>query len=299
MDGDGDERATTLALWVDDVEHPAYVTTAAPDIDVEEPDDDYPEYPTMLAGYQLQAQQIDTSYNQGWTQTNGVRTTDQAINRAANTAFGQGPDNDAMVVTVTYDGTNYYSSDAQARFCPMPPVGVVEWYGRMGPLGSGSFPAVWARPSGAGDGEMDFFEWKGKFWLQDPNHISRFVMNYITTYNGSYTNQKIKVINLGSGLNANSIDLTEWHHYRFRWTSTSGTFWMDGIQLGQITRANSVNQIGNTDFDSQFGGTHDWYLRVTYQFGLGTKGTAGGPADPNICPTQLWVRDIKIWEPEP
>ena len=86
--------------------------------------------------------------------------------------------------------------------------------------------------------------------------------------------------------------------HRYEWTATSGTMWIDGQQTGQITREGSVNQIGYTDWDNCFAGTHDWYLRVTYQYGIGTGADAGGPANPALPPTELWVRDVRIWEPD-
>lgn len=247
----------------------------------------------MLSGWSLQAGQIDTSSDQGWQQTSGVRNTDQTINRAANTAFGQGPDNDAMVVTVTYDGSNYYSSDAQARFCPIPGEHVVEYYCKIGPLGGGSFPSVWERPSGSGDGELDHFEWKGKWWLQSPTSANRFATNVITTLNGSYSGMKQHPTNIA--IDANNIDVTQWNHYRYRMTNTDATLWINGIQTAQITRAGSVSQIGTSDWDRCFASGHDWYLRVTYQFGIGSGSDAGGTPDPSLCPTKLWVRDVRIY----
>lgn len=253
----------------------------------------YPAYPTMLSGWQLQAQQIDTSLDQGWTQTSGVRTTDQTINQAANTSFGQGPDNDAMVVTVTYDGTNYYSSDAQAKFCSVGPEHVIEYYAKMGPLGSGAWPACWERPLGTGEGEIDNFEWFGSVWVNNPTSIQRFRMcTIVTPYSTPLIQDPTPL-----PIDANGIDVTGWHHYRIRATATDVTEWIDGIQMASITRdsAASGGHITNAQWDSCFG-VHPWYFRVTYQFGVGSSDN-GSPPDPSLCPTKLWVRDVRIYEP--
>lgn len=248
----------------------------------------------MMPGWKMQAQQIDTSSDQGWVQSNGVRSTDAAINRAANTQFGQGPESDAMVITVTYDGTNYYASDAQARFCPLKSEHVVEMYAKFGTPGSGWFPAVWMRPSGAGDGEIDWFEGRGKWFNSEPvgEHPNLFMINAITTLNGSYANkmQRPKPINITNP----KIDITQWHHYRCRLDATSMTLWMDGVKTGEILRS-AAGAITNAEWDRNFTG-HDWYLRITQQFGIGTNADTGGPADPLICPNEMWVRDVRIYE---
>ena len=279
------------------------------------PESPYPPYPAMPAGWVLQPQQIDTSVNQGWQQTNGVRTTDSAVNRAANTRFGVGPDGDAMCITVTKTGSTYYSSDAQARFCPMPGEFVLENYFMLeapAGLGSGCFPAQWFRPSGNmygggyADGEYDLFEWKGKFYNMSPTHTGRWVHNLITTHNGSYSSSVNRVNNMGAAVDAAGFNLENtWHHIRYVVTATSATVFMNGVQVGQITRANA-SPITLAEFDRCFGNSHDWYFRVTYQWGIGTGADAGGPANDALLGAsdpaattepglRLWTRDVRIY----
>ena len=290
---DGTERSLSISRWVDGVEiGQALESGFTPS--VSNPGSTYPPYPAMIPGWVPMAQQIDTSRDQGWTQTSGVRTTDSAINRASNTQFGVGPDKDAMLITVTYDGTNYYASDAQARFIPLPSEHVVEYYCKVGPMGSGWFPAVWERPSGAGDGEIDWWEGRGKWYNTAPVglHPNLFMINAITTLNGSYATkaQRPRPINITSPV----IDVNQWHHYRHRLDATSMTTWIDGENKGEILRS-SAGSITNAEWDRNFTG-HDWYLRVTQQFGVGTNADTGGPADPSICPNELWIRDVRLYK---
>lgn len=298
----GDVKSNAPAFWVwDDDYIPAdlYIWDDTIYRKVNEPSDVsypiYPPRPPMIPGWVPHNQQIDTSVDQGWTHSIGVRSTDSAINRPQNTQFGVGPTNDAMLITVTYDGSNYYSSDAQARFCPLPQFHVVEYYAKMGPVGSGWFPAVWERPYGSGDGEIDWWEGRGKWYNTPPVglHPNLFMMNAITTLNGSYANkaQRPRPINITNPV----IDITEWHHYRHRLDATSMTTWIDGVKVGEILRS-AAGAITNSEWDRCFTG-HQWYLRVTQQFGLGSNADTGGPADPSICPNYLWLRDVRLYKP--
>ena len=294
----------------------AYRASGYPPLTGTDPDPIYPAYPAMLPGWELQPQQINTSTDQGWQQTNGVRGTDSAVNRGQNTQFGVGPDGDAMCITVTKSGATYYSSDAQARFCPMPGEFVLENYFMLeapAGLGSGCFPAQWFRPSGDmygggyADGELDLFEWKGKWWNVSPTHQSRWVHNLITTHNGSYSSSVNRVDSYGDNIDAASIDLNnKWHHIRYRVTATDMTVWIDGVQVSQITRA-GASPITLAEFDRCFGNSHDWYFRVTYQWGLGANSDAAGPADDSLLGTsdpaattqpglRLWTRDVRIYQ---
>jgi hypothetical protein len=144
----------------------------------------YPTYPAMLPGWQMQTQQINTTADQGWTQTNGVRTIDATYNRPQNTAFGQGPDHDAMTITVTYDTSapnDYYSSDASARFCSLPDVHVVEFYFKVSSIGNGSWLCIWERPLSGGEGEIDWNEFYGTIWAADHSNPQQYRMNAICT----------------------------------------------------------------------------------------------------------------------
>lgn len=287
----------------------------------------YPAYPTMPAGWSLKTT-IDTTSSAGWFTLNGDLVTSGADFRNEQVEFGAGPDNDAVRITVTYDEANdqWWSGEVRANqntAWRIPGNAIVEWYQRLGPMGSGRFPAVWFRPIGnmypgtsgvnpngwIPDGEMDTFEMKGKYFdtsnpEYNPTANSRFVMNAITTQNGSYTSSTSRTRNMGAIADANNIDLEDWCHFRFIFdTPVPGAesymgLWVNGIHMGTVDRNNTGGTITPSEWDRCLGNTHDWYLRITEQYGPAEKPgvLAPGAYDPAMSGTTFMVRDIRVWE---
>jgi hypothetical protein len=258
-----------------------------------------PAYPPMPAGWTKVGQaQLDASSPAGWSFLTGTENQSAANMRGLDQMqFGVGPSNDAVKITVAKVGSLYYSGELQGRQAPMEDSHVVEWYQKMGPLGSGSFPAVWARPSGPGDGELDYYEWRGRFVTVAPSN-SRMTLNVITTLNGSYTNDKQTPRSFWDSLAANNIDETQWCHMRAIKTTTSLAFFINGVNVATILRNESrtTSTITTAEWDRCFAAGNKWYLRISQQWGNGASSSAAGAPDDTKLPSDLWVRDIQIWK---
>lgn len=208
----------------------------------------------------------DLTRDEGWSHTTGVRgTVDSSYNRKEQTTFSSA----GMLITAerASDTATIYSSDAQARYAVVPNHFALEADINLGVfLGSGSFPALWLRPSGSGEGEIDIWEYMG-------NRIGSSLLwktTLITTPYGSAQRQKEKALPI-----ANAMGM---HRWRYEKVQDKVSLWVDGQLLASITKAELDASAGAGKWDAQFE-SHGWYVRLTYQIGPPRDGgyNAGGP----------------------
>ena len=208
---------------------------------------------------------FDLTRNEGWEFTVGTRpNVDSARYDEQQTSFGP----HGMTITPMDQVGTYVTSDAKARFAPLPNYFALDADVTLGGyLGPGMFPALWLRPI-SGEGELDVFEYMGGrqgtplLWKS----------SVITTpYTDGVGNPVWKQVEKPLPLE----DAEGTHHWRYEKTPGRITVSVDGKRLATITREEFDAQNGAGTWESNFEQPHQqWYPRLTYQVGPPSDGTS-------------------------
>ncbi|WP_187366719.1 LamG domain-containing protein [Nocardioides dongxiaopingii] len=221
----------------------------------------------------------------GTAYTTGVRNTDQSYNRRDNAVW----DSRGLTVTATREteGARIYSADVQMRGVRMPDTFALEADVTLVGLGSGMFPSLWARPSGEGQGELDFFEYCGSQIGKKLEMKSTMIR---TGSLGSGYNLGQAMVGLPKAAFGNRFDGR--HLWRFEKTAQALTIWVDGRLVDQITKAAYESDAGAGQWDAL---ADNWYPRVTFQVGDGAGAKLGGPIPPAWRTSTMTVSALRVY----
>lgn len=240
----------------------------------------------------------DLTIDEGWTQTTGVRTTDSAYNRAAQTSFAS----DGMRITAerAYEGATIYSSDAQGRYAPVPNMFALEADIDIGGydavndwLGIGCFPALWLRPSTGILGEIDIWEYIGNYVaIGAPEMKSTLIKVGSSPYNQGSREFAIPEAKMGSG------DFRGAHTWRFEKKPGRCDLWVDGNYVSGISQTQFDSSTSAGSYVAQFENGIPWYVRLTYQFGPAPNGNwnAGGDVPSVWLRSVMHITRLQVWE---
>lgn len=246
--------------------------------------------PSTPTGWVVQ-HKFDLTRDEGWTHTTGVRgTTDSAYNRKEQTTFGSG--GMAVKAQRASDTATVYSSDAKATFSPVGDLFRLEaTIGFTGtPLGMGMFPALWLRPSGTGQGELDVWEYMPKH----PSAPLRTKTTLIKTGTNPY--------NLGSAekpLGLSATQMNERHTWVYEKVKGKVSVLWDGKVLASITQSEFDSKAGSGSWGQQIEAGHQWYARVTFQVGPPASGgwDSAGPIPAGWRSTTMNVYSMTSYRP--
>ena len=245
----------------------------------------------------LKSEPVGTEYS------TGVRTTDESYNRRQQVTY------DANGMTITAERLDkIYSAGVLMKGFQMPTYHAVEADVTLYDyLGVGMFPAMWERPTNDSTGERDIWEYCGGY-VGDTNE---WKTTWITTPYGENQGQVVD-------RNASKIEavlgtrypLNQEMHWRFENTPNLGVVYLNGVEVGRITKAaydssKRKDTLTNLQYDttnfagsrwSQFEENKTWYPRFTYQIGVGTKANNAGETPANWTKSQMRIRNLKIYE---
>lgn len=216
---------------------------------------------------------FDLTRDEGWQHTTGVRSTDSAYNRKAQTTFG--PNGMAVHAERARAGATIYSSDAKAMFAPLPDYHRLEAVVGFTdePLGMGMFPALWERPLGSGSGELDIWEYM-------PNHKIASLRTKTTLIKTGPVGGRYNMGSAEKSLGRTAAQMTARHTWAYEKVKGKVSVFWDDTLLASITAAEFDAKAGMGSWHAQIEAGHQWYARVTFQVGPPVHGgynAAGTP----------------------
>ncbi|MFT4081942.1 MAG: hypothetical protein QM638_05105 [Nocardioides sp.] len=231
-----------------------------------------------------------TEQPSGTTYTTGVRTnTDQSYNRKAQATWGS----DGLTVTAERSGGTIYSADVMLRGVNIPSVAAIEMDIDMQGTGAGLGHAVWFRPLTGSSGEMDLLEYVG-------SNAGKGISGGAGTYEAKSTlirtgsspyNQGSKAFGIAPRSNGSYDGI---RRYRYEFTSSSVSLWVDGSLAGSITKAQFEKQNSSGSWSQFTAGTH-WYPRVTLQVNNGTSAKLWGTVPDSWKSSSINVSAMRIY----
>lgn len=225
---------------------------------------------------------LNFAVDEGWSEQSGIPGNATATRRPANVSYGQGPNGTSMMLTANRDtpGGTVYVGEANGYFLSIPPLHRMRAVFSFDTMSVGMWPALWLRPNGTGEGEIDYWEKFGsRIGFADEDRATLHSTPYDTAHFQVASNFPTT---LASNVN---------HTLECEMTSTVFRTWVNGVPAPSITK---------TAFDAASGGrwnsmftTHPWYPRLTIQAGGPYAGTV--PTSLNLW--RLWFHELHFYVP--
>lgn len=225
---------------------------------------------------------FDLSKDEGWSYTKGVRNTDQSYNQKANATFSK----DGLLITATRASSSatIYSADVLGQFAPMPNDFAIEADVTLTGMGSGMFPAFWARPASVDSlGELDFFEYCGKYVGAKYEMKSNVIQTGTSPYLVAQDPIDIPKASFTGGFEGK-------HTWRVEKVGTTITTFLDGVKV----TTHDLSKYPTAQFGNA---AKTWYPRFTFQVGNGTGSTAAGVIPSTWLKSTMLVSRLVTYKP--